>query len=275
MDIVETLSRINRWWGTGKVDKNFLYPAVRREFQRIITLLGQDRILSIIGPRRSGKSVLLTNTIDYLLKQGVHPQRILFLSGDDPALFAGIVSMGDVLEKYANDVIHESFNELTSKIYILIDEVHALPDWQVWLKSYYDRRLSIKFIVSGSSSTHLFQGSKESLLGRIESIPILPLSFRQFCYFWSVYKHEPRLIEFIQLLPDGNVFSDPAKYYHMLDQNRWKWEPFKPLISGILKEYLLVGGYPEYFTTPNIALWQKRLIDDIIGQGLYRDIINV
>jgi len=275
VDIVETLSRINRWWGTGKVDKNFLYPAVRREFQRIITLLGQDRILSIIGPRRSGKSVLLTNTIDYLLKQGVCPQRILFLSGDDPALFAGIVSMGDVLEKYANDVIHESFNELTSKIYILIDEVHALPDWQVWLKSYYDRRLSIKFIVSGSSATHLFQGSKESLLGRIESIHILPLSFRQFCYFWSVYKHEPRLIEFIQLLPDGNVFSDPAKYYHMLDQNRWKWETFKPLISGILKEYLLVGGYPEYFTTPNIALWQKRLIDDIIGQGLYRDIINV
>lgn len=275
MDIVETLARINRWWGTGRVDANFLYPAVRLEFQKIISLLDQDRILSIVGPRRSGKSVLLTGTIDYLLKQGVQKERILFFSGDDPALFAGKVTIGDVLEKYANDIIHENLNDLANKIFILIDEIHTLPDWQVWLKSYYDRRLSIKFIVSGSSATHLFQGSKESLLGRIESIPVLPLSFRQFCHFWSVYRDEPRLQEFIQLLPEGCVFSDPAKYYHELEQIRWKWEPFQAFIHGILKEYLLVGGYPEYFTTSHLALWQKRLIDDIIGQGLYRDIINV
>lgn len=275
MDIVDTLARINRWWGSGRVDKNFLYPAVRLEFQKIIALLDQERILSIVGPRRSGKSVLLTGTIDYLLKQGIQKERILFFSGDDPALFSGNVSIGDVLEKYANDVIHESLNDLTSKIYILIDEIHTLQGWQVWLKSYYDRKLSIKFIVSGSSATHLFQGSKESLLGRIESIHVLPLSFRQFCYFWSVYRAEPRLQEFMQLLPEGNVFSDPEQYYHLLEQNRWKWEPYQPVINRILKEYLLVGGYPEYFTTPSLALWQKRLIDDIIGQGLYRDIINV
>ncbi len=275
MDIIETLTRINRWWVSGRVDLNFLYPVVRLEFQKILALLDQERILSIVGPRRSGKSVLLTGTIDYLLKQGVPKERILFFSGDDPALFSGKVTIGDVLEKYANDVIHENLNELTHKIYVFIDEIHTLVDWQVWLKSYYDRRLSIKFIVSGSSATHLFQGSKESLLGRIESIHILPLSFRQFCHFWSVYKREPRLMEFMELLPEGSVFSDPTKYYHTLDQNRWKWEPFQPFINGILKEYLLVGGYPEYFTTPHLALWQKRLIDDIIGQGLYRDIISV
>lgn len=199
MDIIETLTRINRWWVSGRVDENFLYPVVRLEFQKIIALLDQERILSIVGPRRSGKSVLLTGTIDYLLKQGVPRERILFFSGDDPTLFSGKVTIGDVLEKYANDVIHENLNELTNKIYVFIDEIHTLVDWQVWLKSYYDRRLSIKFIVSGSSATHLFQGSKESLLGRIESIHILPLSFRQFCHFWSVYKHEPRLMEFMEL----------------------------------------------------------------------------
>ena len=78
MDIIETLTRINRWWASGRVDKNFLYPVVRLEFQKIIALLDQERILSIVGPRRSGKSVLLTGTIDYLLKQGVPKERILF-----------------------------------------------------------------------------------------------------------------------------------------------------------------------------------------------------
>jgi hypothetical protein len=37
----------------------------------------------------------------------------------------------------------------------------------------------------------------------------------------------------------------------------------------------LIGGYPEYFLDNNATLWQKRLVEDIIGQGLYRDIVSI
>ena len=42
-----------------------------------------------------------------------------------------------------------------------------------------------------------------------------------------------------------------------------------------MQKYLIIGGYPEYFSEGNAALWQKRLVDDIIGQGLYRDIVSI
>ncbi|MCE5224229.1 AAA family ATPase [bacterium] len=82
--------------------------------------MDQEGILSIIGPRRSGKSVLLLNVIDHLLKQGIQKERILFFSGDDPALFNGKINLGDIFEKYANDVLHENLNDLSKKIFILI-----------------------------------------------------------------------------------------------------------------------------------------------------------
>lgn len=120
MEIVQILAQINRWWFSGKVDKNFVYPALRSEFKKIIDSIDQEGILSIIGPRRSGKSVLLLNVIDHLLKQGIQKERILFFSGDDPALFNGKINLGDIFEKYANDVLHENLNDLSKKIFILI-----------------------------------------------------------------------------------------------------------------------------------------------------------
>jgi len=48
-----------------------------------------------------------------------------------------------------------------------------------------------------------------------------------------------------------------------------------PYVNTVLREFLLIGGYPEYFSDGNPSLWQKRLVDDIIEQGLYRDIVSI
>ena len=36
-----------------------------------------------------------------------------------------------------------------------------------------------------------------------------------------------------------------------------------------------MGGYPEYFEIRDIAMWQRRLIDDIISRGIYKDILTI
>lgn len=275
MNIVTALSQTNRWWTTGKIDDAFLYNTIRSEFEQIHELLSMDRILSIIGPRRVGKSTLLLQTVHSLLAEAVSPKRILMFSGDDPTLFSGENNIHDIIEAYATEILNENLNELTGKIYIFIDEIHTLKDWQIWLKHYYDRKLKIKFIVSGSSSTHLFEGSKESLLGRIESVFVMPLSFSQYCKFWSVYRNDEKVSEYLSLLPAKSVFENPSAYFDELSSKSWQLEEFKPYVNKALKEYLMVGGYPEYFIVNNQALWQKRLVEDIIGQGLYRDIISV
>ena len=275
MDTIEALTRVNRWWISKKLDKDFLYKTIRDEFSDVVAALDRNRILSITGPRRVGKSTIIYQAISHLLENGVEQNRILLFSGDDPALFSDSKTFGDILEEYSKYILNEDFADLKSKVYIFIDEIHTQKDWQLWLKSYYDRKLNIKFVVSGSSVTHLFDGSKESLLGRIENINILPLSFLQFCRFWSVYKKLPIISEFLESLPKVNMLDGIDDYFNQLKSNSWKIDNYKPYVFKVLNAYLLVGGYPEYFETDNDIQWQKRLIDDIIGLGLYRDIINV
>ena len=269
------LSRRNDWWATGKSSVDSVYKIKRSEFNRIIDSLDARRIQIIIGPRRVGKSTLMQQSIGHLLRNGIEPKRILFFSCDDPTLFDGNTAIGDVIEGYLSDILHESVSGLKSRIYVFIDEIHMFTGWQLWLKNYYEPGYNIKFVVSGSSASHLFDGAKESLLGRTDTMRIMPLNFMQFCRFWSVYKNENKIEEFLEFIPEASLYRDPAAYYDALKQNEWRWDGFKPYVSAILQEFLLIGGYPEYFLDSNALLWQKRLVEDIIGQGLYRDIVSI
>jgi len=272
---MELIYNINRWWSSGRVDDAFLYKKARSEFGQIIDHLDDRRILSVIGPRRVGKSTLLYQTIDYLLKRESEPKRIFFFSGDEPGLLSNENNLNNLIMGYIKDVLSEKLEDIKAKIYIVIDEIHFIKDWQLYLKSYYDKKYNIKFIVSGSSSTHMFHHSRESLLGRIDDIFILPASFKQFADFCSVYKTDAQ-----KIVPDIEVtfcspYTNIKKYYDELKTNYFRIKEYEVPLNRILKEYLLVGGYPEYFESPDIFMWQKRLVEDIIARGLYRDIVMV
>jgi predicted AAA+ superfamily ATPase len=269
------LRRRNDWWTTGKASVGAAYNLAREELRGVVDGLNVRRIQLVIGPRRVGKSTLMQQAIGHLLKSGIEPKRILFFSGDDPALFDGDTTIGDVIEDYLSDVLHESASGIRGRVYIFIDEIHVLDDWQLWLKSYYEPHYNIKFVVSGSSASHLFDGAKESLLGRTDTLRLMPLDFMQFCRFWAEYRSAEHVAEFLEAVPKCSLYSDPAAYYEALETDAWRWDSFKPYVNNALREFLLIGGYPEYFSDGNRTLWQKRLAEDIIGQGLYRDIVSI
>jgi len=275
MDKARILYKINRWWSTGKVDEPFLYKVIRDEFKEIKARLLDRRILSLIGPRRVGKSTLIYQTIAYLLENNINPKRILLFSGDEPALFSQNETIDDIFEDYTKEILNQNLEDMTEKIYVFIDEIHVINNWQLYLKSFYDKRYNIKFIISGSSSTHLFRDTRESLLGRIEDIYILPLRIKQFTKFYCAYKENMNIEELALLTPDFALYDDVDGYYNILNKNKYKLERFESAMNKVIKNYLLVGGYPEYFDTENILLWQRRLADDIISRGLYRDIVSI
>ena len=269
------LGRRNDWWITGRSTIDSVYKLARRELDTIVASLSKRRIQIIIGPRRVGKSTLMQQAIGHLLKTKTEPKRILFFSCDDPTIFDGKISIGDVIETYFNDVLHESASGLKNRVYVFIDEIHVFTGWQLWLKNYHDPLYNIKFIVSGSSASHLFFSAKESLLGRTDTMRLMPLNLMQFYRFWSEYRNDDKLTEFLSFFPDRSFYSDPAAYYEDMEQQSWRWDSFKPYANAALQEYLLIGGYPEYFMDDNTLLWHKRIVDDIIGQGLYRDIVSI
>ncbi|MCL1808582.1 MAG: ATP-binding protein [Clostridiales bacterium] len=252
-----------------------MYKIARDELKLIVDELESRRIQIIIGPRRVGKSTLMQQTISHLIDSGTPPIRILFFSGDDPAIFNGSTTIGDVIESYLDDVLHEAVSSLNGKIYVFIDEIHTLSGWQLWLKNYYEPGYNIKFVVSGSSASHLFGGAKESLLGRTDTLRLMPLSFHQFCRFWSAYRESEKIAEFLDEIPIHSMYVEPCEYCDALIKDAWKWNSYRPYVNAVLQEFLLIGGYPEYYAESNATLWQKRLVEDIIGLGLYRDIVSI
>jgi len=271
MDIKQSLYANNNWWNGEKVNPKFLLSRKRDEFSNIIEKIDEKRILSIIGPRRVGKSTLIYQAINYLLENAkIDPKRILFFSGDDPSLFFHQDDkLSDILDVYFEEILSEAYSKVESKIYIFIDEIHFIRNWQKFLKVYFDRKYDIKFIVSGSSSVHLYKDTKESLLGRIENIYVLPLTFHQFLNFHQTYISKEEDINIPKF-----VLSDPVNSFKSLDSVYYN-EDLKFKIGKVLKKYILVGGYPEYFENTDVDLWLKRLADDVITRGIYKDILTL
>lgn len=271
MDIKQSLITNNVWWKEEKINPQFLLGRKREEFNNIISKINEKRILSIIGPRRVGKSTLIYQAINYLLEdKKIDKKRILLFSGDDPSLFFDENDkLSDVLEVYFNEILQERISNLSSKVYVFIDEIHFIKNWQNYLKICFDRKYNIKFIVTGSSSLHLFKDANESLLGRIENIYVLPLTFHQFLNFHRTYvtKQEDIILPKFDLDNPDISFRNLEKIYYD--------EDLKVTIQKILNEYILVGGYPEYFEDRDIDIWQRRLADDIITRGIYKDILTM
>jgi len=260
-DIINTLQAYNEWWVTEKVPPALLEPVQREEFSDIINHLPHERILALIGPRRTGKTTLLRQLIQYLLDTNIDPTSILFLSADDPSLkLATHHFFEDIFTIYFDRIKGSSMRETNT--YIFIDEIHLAENWEHWLKKYYDLKYPWKFIISSSSATHLSHQSKESLLGRITEFTILPLDFKGYLHLQQNYEH---ILKYYQSLLE----KQPKKTTYFAVQKH------EQTLKQQLHAYLLRGGFPEALQQNSLQLWHDSLLSDVLQKTLYRDFIDI
>lgn len=171
----------NPWW-RGEPAKRvptfrrWLFPAVQRAL-----VSGLAPAVSLRGPRRVGKTVLVRQLIDDLLQTGVRPQRILFVSFDDLQSFKGLKDPILALARwYESTIVGATFNQADidgQPAYLFLDEVQNLRDWAPQLKSLVDNH-AVRVLVTGSSSLRIEAG-RDSLAGRITTIEMGPLLLRE------------------------------------------------------------------------------------------------
>lgn len=249
------LEKINGWWITGKVREAEMFPFARKHLEKIKEELSLRRISMLIGPRRVGKSVLLKHAINLLLKTE-NPRNILFFSADDPSLYAFSNSLiKDIIDYWLENIAKEG------KKFIFIDEVHLYGDWHKWLKSYYDKYLDIKLVVSGSSSLILQKEANKWLRGRTSEIEIFPLDFAEFLELYGAKQETLK-------------FSDIEK------MDEWKIKENYGKIREPFNEYLLAGGFPEWFEIKkakgaDFQIWFEKLLADAPKKAIYEDIANI
>ncbi|MBU2495983.1 MAG: ATP-binding protein [Candidatus Omnitrophota bacterium] len=205
------LMTFNRWWDSGKVDGFYLKPYKRNLFRILTDYLKDRQVLAIYGLRRTGKTTLIYQIVEELLKNNIPPKNILYFSFDE-----NVSNLEELFRNYSEFVL---FSDLTKpkRLYIFLDEIQKLSNWQNQIKIFYDLYPNIKFIISGSASILVQKGAKESLAGRIFEF-ILPLaSFREFL---ELKNEKIRSItgDFFQITPLKEIYLAKERISpHLLD----------------------------------------------------------
>jgi predicted AAA+ superfamily ATPase len=247
MEDLELLNEIisqNPWWTGGAPlgEKT----TTRDIWNEILEEIGDKEVTCFVGLRRVGKTVLMKQTIQHLLEKGVAPKRILYFSFDAMKKEETIIRR--IVTLYSRNVIREVTNELSSKVFIFLDEVQKIKEWGEEVKSIYDKGWNIKFFVSGSSSMNILKGSGESLVGRIRIHRIHPFSFREFL------RHNDVEVEKMPL-EDIKAPLQTEKIILLFDR------------------YMESGGFPETYSFTKEML--KNTVKTWIDLVFYRDIVNL
>ena len=253
--ILKVLTAYNPWWKSGSTNPTLTKAYKRFAYYDAMSKLENTNIrrtVVLTGTRRVGKTTIEYQMIDTLLKQGVTPRKILFVSLDHPML--KLSSFEDILDCYHENIYPDN------DVYYFFDEIQYAQDWDRWLKTIYDMNPETKVVATGSASPALMKGSTESGAGRWSVISVPTLSFYEYCELTGVNQ------------PD---FDAELKVTSFLTMNRQEQTQVMLKLSEIQKHfvrYLQIGGFPELALSDNDILAQQIMRDDVVDKVLKRDL---
>ncbi|MDZ7313562.1 MAG: ATP-binding protein [candidate division KSB1 bacterium] len=277
---IAEIVRQNPWWNQGigfAQHDPHLAKAKPIFFRRNEIAFARGNIYVLRGPRQVGKTTYLKDTVRQLIKKGILPNRILYLSFD---FFTSRRELRNALN-YFLDATREA-----EEIYLLFDEISALNDWNLELKYLADLGITGKSVIiaTGSSAVRLKEKA-ELLPGRgLEGNEYYfkPLTFREFVL--QSLDHLAEVLtaeEFRQALANlGSTLPECALDLHS-DLEKMKGEilkivPFKSELQYLFRIYLICGGNPgvinHYFVHRYEKLAEK--IDASIAEIFIRDVLG-
>lgn len=276
IEILRILNKYNPWWNNKQIPESKRSEFKRGDFHIIKKELEEDReIISIVGPRRVGKTILIHQLIEHLITLGVEPKKILYLSVDEKELIRGEAGLKDILETYSKNIIKKPLDALEQTKYIFLDEIQDMPDWSDIIKNWYDIGYRLKFIISGSSSMWITKGVEESLLGRIKTHVVMPLKFSEVLRYRNIVDddHYIKREELREAFKDSVKDEKPEKLYERIKELIAEKIDSKDTIEIELNRYLTIGGYPEFLEKDDYADISERTRNKI-KLIFYKDIIR-
>ena len=187
--LFEVLDKWNCW-------NKELYIGVERPkyISELLKCVERKEILVLKGIRRCGKSTIMKQLMQSLIKEGKSKEQLLYLYLEDfnLARYHSIELFDKVLDVYRKKINPDK------KIYFFIDEIQLINGWEKWVRTKYDLMEDIKFIVSGSCASLISREFSTSLTGRNLSFIIKPLSFEEFLQFKKINNRSIKEEEFIE-----------------------------------------------------------------------------
>ncbi len=220
----QTLSDKARQEGATYPKKRFVYEEINRH-------LGERIFIALIGPRGVGKSTLLKQ----IHNQAKTSFYISLDTGSETDLFG-----------LANELMDKGIKLL------LIDEIHAYPNYGNELKKIYDFLPQLQVVFTSSSAISL-HSSTYDLSRRVRVFSVLSLSFREFIFFSRDIQVQP--------LPFSDLTdTERCRTYYGLNLR----------FESLFKDYLTGSNYLFTFGQQDTLPQFRNMLDTIIERDLIR-----
>ena len=217
---------------------------------KLIEFKDTEFIKVLTGVRRSGKSFILKMYQNYLLEEGITKDQIIYLSFED---FNNI-------DLYEPKKLYSYLKEKiipNQRMYILLDEIQFVQDWQKVINSLRLNAL-LELVITGSNS-NLLSGELATLLsGRYVEIPVYPLSFKEMVSFRSSDPSEAEI---------DRLYDEYIKYGGFPAVVLAKEELKQTILSGIYNTVILNDiGYRNGLRDPGLLMLVAKYLADTVGQ---------
>ena len=201
-----------------------------------------DAIYTVRGPRQVGKTTLVKLMIRELLHKDVRPSRRIFYWTCD--LVEGPKELVRILEEY----ISTTRSLTKNRLYIFLDEISAVRDWQRGIKYLHDTGMlrNTTVIMTGSHSLDIrkaaerLPGRRGEVRGVMDKI-FLPMKFSEYAETRS--REVKTLFLQLDLLKTQNridLISELAE--GKLPEKIRILNLHSDLLSDLFRDYLLTGG---------------------------------
>lgn len=134
----------------------------------------KELIKVITGLRRSGKSILMDQFINYLKENGTKDKQIIKINFEEKENEEFLDK--DKLYKYLIEKMNDNKGNYS---YIFLDEIQKVKDFQIIIDSLYVKK-NIDIYITGSNADLLSSELATLLTGRYIEIKMLPLSYKEF-----------------------------------------------------------------------------------------------
>ena len=171
--------------------------------KRMIDAKDTELIKVITGVRRSGKSTLLLMFKEYLIKNNISTDNIIYINFES-AIYDDIKDYKDLYKFVASKIKQ-------GKMYLLLDEVQNVTAWEKAVNSF-KVDFDIDIYITGSNAYLLSSELSTLLSGRYIEIKIYPLSFKEYLIFNNYDKNnlEEKFNEYLKYggLPAITLIKD-------------------------------------------------------------------
>lgn len=229
---------------------------------QLIEVKDLNLIKVITGVRRCGKSTLLLQYKDYLLENGIKDSDILYMSFESAEWYE-IKDYKD-LYNYIKSKYHNR------KVYLLLDEVQNVEDWEKAVNSLLVD-INCDIYITGSNAYLLSSELTTLLAGRVYIINMYPFSFSEYLQINDNSNSQDKY----QLFNDYLKYGGMPMLINMKDNERLKTNYLADIKDVVLKKYIIARNkIKDVVFLDNLLRYMSTVIGTLINPSSISDFMK-